>query len=437
MTVTGPEPTQETTAAAVAASVDPAALLESVIEAVRIPSVTPNEAAFARWVRNQLDEAGWHDVRLVDVEPGRPNVYGAAGRGEGRSLILAGHLDTVHADDWTEHWADSERADPFAGHIIDGAIWARGAADQKAGICATIEAVRSVHRAGFEIAGTVTGLFVCDEESGQPGSGRSVGMKAAVADLVTGAADAASTPPADFAIYTEPTTSAIYTAQMGFIIADFTITGRSAYFGTPELGIDALRAGHDLLSELWRHNEFISAATDPHRLIGKASLLVTSVRSGGNIAVPGSFELSLIRKLLPGDDIAGAAAALRLIGEQIAEQHRVAVEVAFPAGRDHDVGGTPDEIADDTPGVSELARSIETTVGESARIQGAPYWSEKPLLASLGVPGVYFGPGDIAHCHTPFERLDIDELITATRILAHFVASWCGLQQQPNFKERT
>ena len=82
-----------------------------------------------------------------------------------------------------------------------------------------------------------------------------------------------------------------------------------------------------------------------------------------------------------------------------------------------------------TPGVAGLSRSIEATTGRAARVEGAPYWSEKPFLRALGIPGVYFAPGDISHCHTPFERLEIDELISATRSLAHFVASWCGVQK--------
>ena len=28
--------------------------------------------------------------------------------------------------------------------------------------------------------------------------------------------------------------------------------------------------------------------------------------------------------------------------------------------------------------------------GEACRIETAPFWSEKPLLSALGVPGVYF-----------------------------------------------
>lgn len=140
----------------IAAAVDGDALLELAQEAVRIPSITPNEAAFADWVRTQLEAGGWSEVSLVEVEPGRPNVYSRAGEGEmdAGSLVLAGHLDTVQADDWTEEWIGADRADPFAGHVIDGEIWARGVTDQKGGICSIIEAIRAVYRAGYRLRGS-------------------------------------------------------------------------------------------------------------------------------------------------------------------------------------------------------------------------------------------------------------------------------------------
>ena len=407
----------------VAAAVDEEGLVRLVLEAVRIPSITPDETAFAVWARNRMEEGSWDRVRLVEAEPGRPNVYAEAGRTGGRSLVLAGHLDTVHVDDWVGEWGGTERADPFAGHIVDGEIWARGVTDQKAGICSIIEAVRAVDRAGYRLAGPLTGLLVCDEESGQPGSGLSVGMRAAVSHLF---GDPVRVP--DFAIYTEPTTGAVYTAQMGFLIADITLAGRSAYFGTPEMGVDALRAGHSLLSRLWDHDENLRKGA-AHDLLGERFLLVTSVGSGGNIAVPGTFRLSLIQKLLPGDDLDDAAGALRGIAAKVSADHGVSAEVVFSAPRDHRVGGTPDEVPADHPGVRALMESIEHTTGTSARIEGAPYWSEKPLLRAAGIPGVYFSPGDIANCHTPFERLPIQELVSATRTLAHFVASWCGVEQ--------
>ena len=405
----------------VAAAVDGEAVVELVREATRIPSVTPDEEAFAHWAWRQMAESDAFDsAELFECEPGRPNVCGTAGDGPGRSLLLAGHLDTVATDDWSQHWRGTDREDPFGAHVIDGEIWGRGVADQKAGICAIIEAVRTLGRAGLRPAGRVSTLFVCDEESGQPGSGVSAGMRAAVEGR------AGPRPDADFAIYTEPTTSAIYTAQMGFLIADIAYAGVSAYFGRPELGVDALRAGHRLLDRLWEHSDHLRESVPAHELLGEAFLLVTSVNSGGNIAVPGRFELSLIRKVLPRENLDDAAEQIRAIAEQVAGEHGVECAVEFSAPRDHRFGGTPDEVDADHPGVAALAQSIGAVTGEPARVEGAPFWSEKPFLRDLGIPSVYFAPGDISNCHTPFERLAIDELVTATRTLAHFIAQWCG-----------
>ena len=418
-------------AAVVAGAIDAQSLVDLVVAAVGVPSVTPNEAPFAHWVRDELARGGWDEVELRDAEPGRPNVYAASGAGDGRSLVLAGHLDTVHGDDWAAHWQGTDRADPFAARLVDEEIWGRGAADLKGGICTIIEVLRAVRRAGFRLRGRVHGLFVCDEESGQPGCGLSAGMRAAVRDRF---ARAGETP--DFAVYAEPTNAAVYTAQMGFLIAEITLTGRSAYFGTPELGVDALRAGHALLAALWEHDRALRAG-DAHDLLGGRFLLVIHVRSGESIAVPERFELSLIRKLLPGDDLDRAADDLRGIATGIACEFGVAQEVRFTAPRDHPVGGTPDEVPADHPGVAALARSIAATTGAAARIEGAPYWSEKPLLHAVGIPGVYFAAGDIACCHTAFERLPVDQLVAAARTLAHFIVSWCGVTEDTGAADMT
>ncbi len=410
-------------AAIVADAIDAQSLVDLVVAAVAVPSVTPDEARFAAWVRDELARGGWDEVELRDAEPGRPNVYAASGAGAGRSLVLAGHLDTVHGDDWAAHWRGTDRADPFAARLVDGEIWGRGAADLKGGICTIIEVLRAVRRAGFRLRGRVHGLFVCDEESGQPGCGLSAGMRAAVRHLFAGSG---ATP--DFAIYAEPTDAAVYTAQMGFLIAEITLTGRSAYFGTPEQGVDALRAGHALLDALWKHDRALRSG-DAHDLLGGRFLLVTHVRAGESIAVPERFELSLIRKLLPGDDLDQAADALRGIAAGIAGEFGVAQDVRFTAPRDHPVGGTPDEVPSDHPGVAALARCIAATTGADARIEGAPYWSEKPLLHAVDIPGVYFAAGDISRCHTAFERLPVDQLVAVARTLAHFVVSWCGVTE--------
>jgi acetylornithine deacetylase len=62
------------------------------------------------------------------------NVVGVAhGSGEGRSLILNGHVDVVPTGPH-EHWTTS----PFDPRIDDGWLYGRGSADMKAGVVANV-----------------------------------------------------------------------------------------------------------------------------------------------------------------------------------------------------------------------------------------------------------------------------------------------------------
>lgn len=384
--------------------------LEFLRRAIGTPSVTGNELAFARLVAAELEALG-HEVHLEEVEPDRPIVWSIRrGSGGGRSLLLSGHLDTVRTEGWAERWAGTEREDPFAAAVVDGAIWGRGAGDLKAGIATAVEALRALRDA--PLRGDVVTAWVCDEESGEPGLGRSIGMRAVAERIAAGAI-----PRANFAIYTEPTRLDVYAAQIGFLIADVDVDGRSAYFGRPEEGVDALRAGHRVLTELWALADELQRR-DAHRLVGPPRLLVTEARAGGYIAVPGSCHLSLIRSLVPGEDLDAAAAEI----EAAIARAGAATSVTYPAGRDHRLGGLPAETDPDDPGIRALLAALDGR----GRIAGAPFWAEMSFLNSLGIPTVYWAPGDIANCHTPEEHVLVEEFLDGVTTLTQFIAGHCG-----------
>jgi acetylornithine deacetylase len=389
--------------------------------AIRTPSVTGDELAFARLVAAELEAVGAGEVHLEEVAPGRPIVWSvSAGSAGGPSLMLSGHLDTVRVDGWRERWRGTEREDPFGAPLVDGAVWGRGAGDLKAGIATAMAALRALHAAGLGLGGDLITAWVCDEESGEPGLGRSIGMRAVADRLATG-----RIPHADFAIYTEPTSLAVYTAQIGFLIADVEVSGRSAYFGRPEEGVDALRAGHRVLDELWRLGDEV-ARRPSHPRLGRSALLVTEARAGGYIAVPGSCRLSLIRSVLPGEDLSTAAAEIEAAVERGVAGTEAGATVAFPAGRDHEVGGLPSETPEDLPAVQELLEAIRSVRPERAALGGAPFWAEASFLGASGIPCVYWAPGDIANCHTTEEHVPVDEFLAGVRALTLFIAGHCG-----------
>jgi acetylornithine deacetylase len=398
-------------------ALDKQAALALLRRAIGAPSVTGAEAAFARLLADELTALGAEQVALTDFAPGRPNVRGLLrGPTPGPRILLVGHTDTVHVRGWAERWAGTERENPFGGALVDGAVWGRGSGDLKAGICSTISAARLVRDAKIPLSGEILFAFVGDEESGEEGSGVSAGMKALVADL----AGPAARP--DMAIYVEPTQLDVYVAQMGFLICEITVNGRSAYFGVPELGVDALKASHAILSALFAHSAKLEARS-PHPLVGRPFLLVTALSGGGYIAVPAECRISLILKLMPGESLDDASRELENAVRGAPVDPAIALEFAYPAGRDHRFGGTPAETSRDLPFVRLLTESIKAVRPERGEIKGAPYWSEAPfLIDQLNVPTVYFAPGDIRNCHTLEERVELEEYYDSIVALAAFLA---------------
>jgi acetylornithine deacetylase len=390
--------------------------------AIRRDSITGNEANFVALLAETLPAIGVTGTTVRDFVPGRPNVWGVRkGKGGGKCLLLIGHTDVVHVRGWRERWAGTDREDPFGAPIVDGEVWGRGAADLKAGISAAVEALRALDEAGVELAGDVVLAFIGDEESGEPGTGVSAGMKALVPVISAG-----ELPKPDFAIYVEPTRLDVYPAQMGFFIADIEVTGRTAYFGVPDLGVDALKATHAILAALWAHSAELQKRGE-HNLVGRSFLLVTAIEGGGLIAVPERCRLSLIRKLRPGEDLSFAQDELEAVARGAVSDPDIRVACSYAAGRDHKVGGTATEVDPSIAPVAMLIEAIRARRPDRGRIAGAPFWSEASFLTSLGIPTVYFAPGDIRICHTLEERVPVDDYLDGIAALADFIARYCGV----------
>jgi len=406
------------------AALDKAKAIALLRGAVACNSITGNEANFVQYLMDEMRRRGLAP-QVEEFLPGRPNIWGArSGAVGGKRLQFIGHTDTVHVDGWKEHWAGTEREDPFGGAEVDGAIWARGVTDLKGGICAALAALDLLDVAGLQLAGDVAFAFVGDEESGEEGSGVSAGV-AHWTDMV----QAGKIPRPDLAVYVEPTSLSVYTAQIGFFIADVKITGKSAYFGRPDLGVDALKATHSILASVWKHAEARQGLT-AHPLTGQSSVLVTGLDGGGYIAVPGECKFSVIGSLRPGDSLDDTVAEFEAAVRDAAIEDGIEIEITYPAGRDHPYGGTPAEISQDLPEVSQLMDAVAQVSPEHGKIGGAPFWSESSFLINrLNVPTVYCAPGDIACCHTSQEHLSIDEYFAAIRAFARFMAGYCRLTE--------
>jgi acetylornithine deacetylase/succinyl-diaminopimelate desuccinylase-like protein len=137
-------------------------VVELLRELIRLDTVNPpgNETAAAELLRDYLAENGVESELYARV-PDRANLVARLpGRGDGPSLLLLSHTDTVvaHAADW--------QVDPWSGELRDGEIWGRGALDMKSEVAASAVAIASLAREGFELSGDLSFVAAADEEVG-------------------------------------------------------------------------------------------------------------------------------------------------------------------------------------------------------------------------------------------------------------------------------
>ena len=139
---------------------DPVALTRALI---RCPTVTPAAEPALDLLEERLTALGFTCRRLRFEGDGGSypvdNLWAKLGSGHPH-LAFAGHVDVVPTgavDDW--------RNDPFAGEIVDGRIYGRGAADMKSGVASFVAAMARLVAEGGPNRGAVSLLITGDEES--------------------------------------------------------------------------------------------------------------------------------------------------------------------------------------------------------------------------------------------------------------------------------
>jgi acetylornithine deacetylase/succinyl-diaminopimelate desuccinylase-like protein len=130
---------------------------------VRTNTVNPpgNERPAQQHLAKLLADAGF-DVELLGRTDERPNLVARLrGTGDGPTLCLLSHVDTVLAD------PDAWQRDPWSGDVVDGVLWGRGAQDMKSQTAAEVTAAIALARSGWRPAhGALLVVVVADEETG-------------------------------------------------------------------------------------------------------------------------------------------------------------------------------------------------------------------------------------------------------------------------------
>jgi acetylornithine deacetylase len=361
------------------------------------PTLTPNgkgEAEIGAYISSVLESLGL-DVKTYEITPGRVNVVGILnGNGNGHSLLLNAHLDTVGVEGMI--------IDPFGAEIKDGRLYGRGSQDMKGSLAAMIAVAKALVDARVQLGGDLLITAVADEEYA------SIGTE----DLIKHVS-------ADAAIVTEPTDLTIGRAHRGFIWYDVETKGRAAHGSRYQEGIDAnMRMGRFLaaLEDLEKDLRFRS----PHPLVGPPSLHAALLQGGTEISTYAAHCLLQIeRRTIPGENVLQATAELQAIIDRLASQDPTFVTTVTPT-----FYREPFEISPKAQIVQTLERVINWRTGQLPDHTGQSFWTDAALFAGAGMETVLVGPRGQG-LHSEKEWVDIDSVLDLAYILGETTLDYC------------
>ncbi len=372
-----------------------AAVLDLLQQLIRIPSVNPTlapdeahgESAIAEFACAWLTEHGLRSW-IEEAAPGRPNAVAEGGDGNGPTVVLCAHLDTVGTAGMT--------IPPFEPTVDGNRVYGRGSYDMKGSAAALMAAAASLARDGLQ--GRVLVALVADEEYA------SIGAK----DFVKRHA-------ADACILTEPSEGSLVLGHKGFVWAEIVTTGRAAHGSRWDLGISAIGKMGRIIAALERFDQE-ELRRRVHPLLGPASQHCALIQGGTGLSTYApECRLQVERRTLPGET-----------AEQVVDELRATIRAA---GEEAEVRSTLDRPPLVCDRDARIARSVrDATTGVTGRAPaetGVWYWMDAALFAAAGIPTVNYGPGG-AGAHEAVEWVDLESVVTSAHVLAKAVRKFCS-----------
>jgi succinyl-diaminopimelate desuccinylase len=310
--------------------------------------------------------------------------------------------------------------DPFTPVVRDGKVYGRGASDMKGGIASVVGAVRALVESGWEPRRGVLELsFTPDEE---------VGGETGVKYMLD---EGLASP--SHAVVAEPSTSSrIWIGSRGAVWARVRIYGKQAHGSAPWLGLNAFEAMAEIAT--WLRRNYIPRLSekktdlpmDDPRAASPTLTMGGEVRGGAKTnIVPGFYEFSLDRRLIPGEDPDAVEEELRRAVDEAARETGVAgqgyrIELAV------DGKASATYIPPDHPFVELVARTVKETLGVDPQRTVCIGGLDTRYFQERGIAAVTYGPGGIGVAHMPDEYVPISELENTAKVYAALVEKMLG-----------
>ena len=376
-------------------SVNRQRLLDTAMRLLSKPSRTGEAGVVSDELEAVIKADGFSVERPVAGHAAAPAVVVRFSSGHpGRTLQFDGHLDTVHL--------------PYvAPKIVGDRLTGSGAADMKAGVAASLEALRALRDSGEFSGGEI--LFTAHDMHEAPwGDGKQ--LDTLIADGVVG--DAVLIPE-----YLNEVLPVI--GRGGFIwTVEITRPGPPVHEVLRPDEPSVISAGAGLVARLEELNGQLSYAQLP--MAGSESMFIGSFQSGSIYnEYPHSCRLEGTRRWLPGTRYSDADRELRQVCAQVATETGTHIEVKTRLMRDAFRLDLEDRFTE------IFQNAYKSTSGRELPHGGKPFVDDgNSFWSSAGIPAITHGP-TAGGAHTTDEWVDIDDLVRVSGLYALIATMYC------------
>ena len=332
--------------------------------------------------------------------------YGNANRTDptyGPTVLLNAHGDVVPpGEGWTH--------DPYSGEIENGFIYGRASAVSKCDFSTYTFAVRALEAVAKPTHGSVELLFTYDEEfGGELGPAWLLKNKIIAPDLMVAAGFSYQ----------------VVTAHNGCLQMQVTVCGKMAHAAIPQSGVDALQGAVKILNALYAQNTLYQQISSHVAGITHPYLNIGTIEGGTNTnVVPGRVSFKLDRRMIPEENPTDVEATLRaVIAQAAAESPGITVDVQRIL-----LARALQPLPGNQPLVAAIQAHGEAVFGEPIPATGTPLYTDVRLFCEAGIPGVIYGAGPRTVLESGAkradERLDLNDLRRATKVMARSLSDW-------------
>lgn len=367
---------------------------------IQIKSYSGEEKEIVEFIVAKMKEFGFDEAYHDNFG----NAIGRIGSGPVKIMFDA-HIDTVKVTE-TETWAHQ----PFAGEIVNGKIFGRGAVDEKpamAGFMIAGKVLKAIYGNDFPFTLYVVGSVLEEDADGYP-----------LYHIIQN-----ENIKPDFVVLGEPTDLKVYRGQRGRMELKITATGKSAHGAHNHKGINAIYKMMPIVAEI----EKLDKKLKPKNPLGKGSITVSQIisKAPSTCSVSDFCQIHLDRRMTIGENKNSVVKELK----EIIKKHKSDAKVSIPNVEGTSWKGTsfsqeayfPTWVYDEKhPLVDAAMKTSKAAMGKAK--SGVWSFSTNGVATAghFGIPTIGFAPGKEELSHSSKEELVLNDLLKATKFYSLF-----------------